>query len=54
MECWSEGGAVGRMSPSSPIPAVWDGALGRVDLGDSLSMGLEVWERPIWISRGRA
>lgn len=53
MECWSEGDAVGRMSQSSPIPVVWDGALGRVDLGDSLSVGLEVWERPIWIDQMR-
>ena len=43
------GGTVGR----SPIPAVGDDALGRVDLGHSLRAGVEDWESPVWVSRGR-
>ena len=43
------GDTVGR----SPIPAVGDDALGRVDRGHSLKVGVEDWESPVWVSRGR-
>lgn len=36
-----------------PVPAVGDDALGRVDLGHSLRVGVEDWESPVWVSRGR-
>ena len=36
-----------------PVPAVGDDARGRVDLGHSLWVGVEDWESPVWVSRGR-
>ena len=36
-----------------PVPAVGDDALGRVDLGHSLRVGVGDWESPVWVSRGR-